>query len=333
MMHRHLPLLTLLALLLTACGTDSKHFKIEGRFLHINQGEFYIYSEDGETDGIDTIKVEGGRFAYETACQRPSTLIMVFPNFSRQPVFAEPGKTVSIEGDASHLKQMEVKGTDDNVLMTAFRRQVADASPPETRKLAAKFAENHADSRVSTYIVKTYLLATAEPDLREALRITNIMTDKQPRNGEVARLQQTLKALTQGSVGNRLPAFSARDMQGRPVSAAALSKGVAVITLYASWNYDSMDLLRRLKMLRRQKGNRFEIATFSVDASSRETYNALRYDSIAWPVVCDGRMFEGETVARLGLRTVPANLLLRDGRIIARNLSTQDLIKRIEQSI
>ena len=70
-MRHKLFLLALLSVLLVSCGTDGKHFKFEGRFLHLNQGEFYLYSEDGAVSGIDTIKVEGGRFAYEMACDPP----------------------------------------------------------------------------------------------------------------------------------------------------------------------------------------------------------------------------------------------------------------------
>ena len=81
-MRHKLFLLALLSVLLVSCGTDGKHFKFEGRFLHLNQGEFYLYSEDGAVSGIDTIKVEGGRFAYEMACDHPATLVLVFPNFS-----------------------------------------------------------------------------------------------------------------------------------------------------------------------------------------------------------------------------------------------------------
>lgn len=176
-MRHKLFLLALLSVLLVSCGTDGKHFKFEGRFLHLNQGEFYLYSEDGAVSGIDTIKVEGGRFAYEMACDHPATLVLVFPNFSRQPIFAEPGKTVSIKGDASHLKEMEVTGTDDNELMTAFRKQVAEASPPEAMKLAAKFAEDHPSSRVSAYLVKSYLVAATKPDYQEALRLTRILLE------------------------------------------------------------------------------------------------------------------------------------------------------------
>lgn len=54
-----------LTLALVSCETKSGYFKIDGRFLNLNQGEFYVYSPDGIISGIDTIKVDGGRFTYE----------------------------------------------------------------------------------------------------------------------------------------------------------------------------------------------------------------------------------------------------------------------------
>ena len=118
---RKLTTLILLTLVLVGCGTAGNRFKVEGRILNMNQGEFYVYSLDGSVNGIDTVRVDGGRLAYETVCERPTTLIMVFPNFSEQPIFAEPGKTVKLSADASHLKELEVTGTDENKLMNKFR--------------------------------------------------------------------------------------------------------------------------------------------------------------------------------------------------------------------
>lgn len=109
---------------------------MDGRLLNLNQGEFYVYSPDGVFDGIDTIKVEGGRFTLETQCKESGTLVIVFPNFSEVPVFAEPGKSVSVKGDASHLKEIEIEGTKENELMTAFRQQLVKASPPEEMSYA-----------------------------------------------------------------------------------------------------------------------------------------------------------------------------------------------------
>lgn len=127
---KHLYILILAILTLASCGTDSRHFKLEGRLLNLNQGEFYVYSPDGAMRGLDTIKVQAGRFSYITECDAPKTLVIVFPNYTEQPVFAQPGKSVDIKGDASHLKEMTVKGTKDNELMNKFREQIHSASLP-----------------------------------------------------------------------------------------------------------------------------------------------------------------------------------------------------------
>ena len=87
-------LILFITLVLTSCGVSSGHFKFEGKFLNMNQGEFYVYSPDGGFEGVDTIKVEGGRFTFETECKEDFTIMLVFPNFSEQPIFAKSGKSV-----------------------------------------------------------------------------------------------------------------------------------------------------------------------------------------------------------------------------------------------
>ena len=136
-------ILILLILGFVSCSTDKKHFSFDGRLTNINQGEFYVYGLDDASAGLDTVKVEAGRFSYEMPCTKPSILMLVFPNFSEQPIFAEPGKSVDVKGDASHLKELEVTGSKTNELMNKFRRQIANASPPEMERYAAQFIVDH----------------------------------------------------------------------------------------------------------------------------------------------------------------------------------------------
>ena len=42
----------LLSLLLVSCGKHSGYFKIDGRLLHINQGELFVYSPEGVIAGL-----------------------------------------------------------------------------------------------------------------------------------------------------------------------------------------------------------------------------------------------------------------------------------------
>lgn len=331
-MKRFLPFVLFLVLL-SSCGVDRKHFKLEGRLLNLNQGEFYIYSENGAINGIDTIKVEGGRFAYEMDCKEPTTLLLVFPNFSVQPIFAEPGKSVDIDGDASHLKEITVKGTKENELMNKFREQIASASPPEKKKYAAQFIADHPKSVVSPYLLKTYFVACAEPDYPEAFRLANALHKSQPKNGDVVRLLTALKTYGKCKVGDALPSFTATDTEGRTVSSASYSSGLAVIVAWASWNFDSMDMLRTIKRVQRKSGGKLKVLMVSVDATSADCKAPLRIDSISWPNVCDGQMFDGNIVQRLGLFAVPDNVLVENGKVIARGLTVEDLKSKLEEKL
>lgn len=327
-----LSLLLLLTLVLVSCGTDSYHFEIDGRLINLNQGEFYVYSPDGGISGVDTIKVEGGRFAYEIPCDQPCVLMIVFPNFSQLPIFAAPGKQVEIKGDASHLKELEVKGTKANELMTKFRQQVASASPPEMKKYAEQFVKDHPDSPVSPYLVNQYFVQTPQPDYAKALELLTLMTTLQPKNGLLNRLLPDIKQMKDVTFSGKLKDFYTTDMKGRPVSAANLRAAqVAVINVWASWSYESMEIQRLLKEQQRKNHGSLQVLSINVDATVKKCRDTQEMDSITWPTICDELMFDGKLVRQLGLTSIPDNIVLKKGNIVARGLSPQEMREKLEQ--
>lgn len=329
-MTKHITYLILLTLVLVSCGVDGKHFKLEGRFLHLNQGEFYVYSTDGVLDGIDTIKIEGGRFAYEIPCDEEGTLVMVFPNFSEQPVFTQPGKTVEIKADASHLKELEAEGTDNNKLMTAFRKQVSNMSPQQAIDAAAEFVKHNPKSDVSAWLIRKYFILAPKPDYAKAKQLLDLMIAEQPKNGKLVNLQQQLIGLT-ATAGKSLPIFTATDINGNKVTQANLTQSPnAVVFLWASWNYESTDMQRQLKRLKAAKGNGLSVIGVCIDPSKSEMQQYLRQDSISWPTINDGMMFDTKIAKQLGLSQVPANILLKNGKIVGRNLRMNELKEKIE---
>ena len=321
-----------LALLLAACGVDGKRFRVEGRFLNLNRGEFYVYSTNGLIDGIDTVKLEGGRFTYDIPCEREGTLVMVFPNFSEQPIFAQPGKSVDIEGDASHLKELTVKGTKDNKLMNQFREAIANASPPQVAKIAAMFAADNPTSLVSVYLVRRYFITTPTPNYKEAERLVKLLLAQQPKNGELNRMQTLISTLAKTSVGVPLPAFQARSTKGEKVSQQPYNKAaVAVFNVWSTTNMQSMEIQRMLKQKVRDSKGKLQVVSLCVDPILRECNDVLQRDSISWPNICDGAMFEGDVAKKLGIYTVPFNILLKNGKIIARDLDNNQLKEQLDK--
>ena len=320
------------SLTLTACGVSSNRFQLEGRFLHMDQGEFYVYSPDGGIEGVDTIKVIDGRFTYEAPCKDKFTLMIVFPNFSEQPVFAEPGKSVDIKADASHLKELTVKGSKDNELMNSFREQILNVSPPEETRIAERFIKDNPASVVSVFLVRKYFVAALSPDYAKASQLLSILSKEQPGNGNLARLTQQIKWLKSAGIGSQLPVFTAYDTNGKLISSTSLASApVAVITTWSSSVFDSMDLLRELKKRQRSSQGKLKLMSICIDGNKADCKRNLERDSISWPNVCNGDLLADKTLLKLGLIGIPDNIVLKNGKIVARSLKKNELNSKLDQ--
>mgnify|MGYP002624336802 CR=1 FL=1 len=322
----------LLSLLFTACGAPKGEFRLEGHFLKMNQAEFYVYSPDGVINGIDTIHLAGGRFTYEIPCTDEGTLMIVFPNFSEHPVFAESGTSVSLNGDASHLKELSAEGTEANKLISGFRLQTADASPVETRKLAQQFIENNPRSIAAVYLFQKYYIQEAEPDISQGTRLLEILRKSQPDNLSVSRIETLFGIKKASSVGQSLPNFSANGMNGQTVSRSSLAGSYAVVSTFSSWNYESQEQQRQLSRIARRSQGRLRLLSVSLDANRSECKRVVSRDTLSHPVVCDQLMFDSPLLATFGLQTIPDNIIIdKNGKIIAHGLNTEDLKKRLNE--
>ena len=322
-------LLSFLTLLLASCGTDSRHFKIDGHLLNLNQGEFYVYSPDGSvTHGMDTIKVQAGRFSYLVECDRPMTLMIVFPNFTEQPVFAEPGKSVDIKGNASHLKELTVKGTKANKLMNAFREQILSASPAEIKKCAIQMAEDNPESAVAVYLVRRYLVAVDRPDYTTAARLLKLIVEKQPDNQFAARLLASCNGKTTINNGSKLPSFSANDINGKVVNNATLASVPNVVFyVWATWNYSSTSQLRQLADMERQSDGKLKVVSICLNPDKSSCQRTLKqYGADNITTICDGRMVNGDLFNKLGLYNLPDNILIKNGTIVEQHIEFSRLI-------
>lgn len=328
-------LIALAALLaLTSCGAGNGRFRIEGRFRNLNRGEFYVYSPDGGTTGRDTIQVVDGRFSYNVPLSDKATFILIFPNFSQQVVFGENGKVAKISGDASHMREMEITGTDDNELMTDFRLAANRLSPPEVKEAAARFVEENPASLASLYIVNSHFLQASQPDYAEASRLLKLMLKEDPSNGRVALLLKQVESLKPSSIGAMLPQFTATDTDGRAISRKSLNGKVNVVSAWASWSYDSVNLQQWLRRFKKEKGADLAVVSICVDADRKACLRQMKADSINWPNVCDGRMWDTPLMQTLGLSTVPGNIVAdANGKIVARNLNTSQMKEQLEKML
>jgi len=335
MLKKSLTLLTVVVaiIVVASCSSDGDAFKIEGRFKNINQSDFYIYSIEGPSATFDTIHIRDGRIAYRRQLSSPAILSIIFPNFSEQPVFAEPGKTVNIKGDVSHLREIQVKGTRDNELMNKWRSRLADSSPDECKQITQQFVDDNPNSRVGIYLIYKYLIQSVKPDYALAAELVKKLLKKQPHDGYLVRLDRMLAALSHINIGSQLPSsLKAMSLDSTAVDFAAIRKAdVAVISTWASWEVNSMTQQRHLSSLARDARGRMTLLGISLDATKTEAKEAIKRDTLRWPTVCDELMFQSPLVDSLALTSVPDNIVLQRGKVVARSLPTDQLLEKVKE--
>ena len=292
-----------------------------------------MYSPDGAINDIDTIKVLGGRFAYEIPCESEGTIVIVLPNYTEIPVFVEPGKSVDMTADASHIKDIEVTGTDANERMTEWRKNTSSQSPEGLKKQAEQFIRENPSSIVSRWRLRKHFVVTAMPDLKKAKELVRLMeksTDKEP---SVMRLVVGLENLPL-QVGDVLPAFKAKDLRGNDVLASQYRVGKAVILVWSSWDYEGQSIsrrvLRKIEEMKSQDKQVPKVLGISIDASAVKAKKTIGNDSTAWSTICDGLMWDSPVVKAMGSTRVPDNFILENGKVKACHLGAEELLKQLD---
>jgi hypothetical protein len=259
---------------------------------------------------------------------------VVFPNFSEIPVFAEPGVTITMEGDAVHLKETEVKGTNINKEMTAFRLKTSAMMPPGVKGTATQYIYERPESPICAYLLTKYFVMVPNPDYDNIQKLGKMIMKAQPDNQQVADLLKRLGALRAVKKGGHLPTFSAKGLKGEMVSSTDLNAKVNVISLWASWNYESMSIQGLLARMQREHPGQLKVVSISVDGSVKDCRHIVDRDSVKWSTVCDGRMWESPVLQQLGMTYLPDNIVIdNQGKIVARTLNYQDLTNKLQELI
>ncbi len=326
-------LFTLLTLLLlTSCGPSGNQFRLAGRLRNINQGQFLVYSPDGAFAGIDTIKVQNGRFVYEKEVRKDVTLMLVFPNFSEQAVFASPGEEVEIKGDATHLKEMTITGTNENDELTKLRIRLNKLTPPEIAAAVAEYIQEEPSSMISIYLLDKYFVNAKTPDYVEAQRLATLMLKANPDNGRLRKLKKQLDGLKNSRLQAMLPVVSSTDINGKSISTSQVKGKIGVISTWATWNFPSTDIQRKLRKLQKQYPQELSLISICIDGDKRECKKRVDRDSLLWTIVCDEQMFQTPIVQQLGLFVVPSMVVTnKQGKIVARDIEPNKVVEELEK--
>lgn len=319
--------------LLTGCEKQRQTFRLEGTFKGFNQGELYICGIDGNFP-LDTVAVVKSKFQYEVALEEPTAFIVIFPNFSEVPVYGEKGAKVTIEGDVSHLREIDVDGTKENEVLTKYRKKTSHQTPPEVALSTEQFIREHPTSPFALYLIRKVFFQSPQPDYKRAAELTELVMQANPETSEELKAQmKRMQGISYLKDGANLPSFIATDINGDTIKSSDLNAKVNVITVWNLDNFEGQGTLRQLQKRQKQAGSdNLKVLTICLDADIKACRKKLERDSIVWSTICDGQLWDSPVMYQTGLSYITDNILIDDkGKIIAHSLSQDDLMSRIDK--
>ena len=331
-----LPLLSLcFALLaLASCGPDKKTARLSGKIEGLDQAALLIYPADaveGDGGSLDSIKVNRGSFSYDRPTTVPLLLTLVYPNNSFTTIIAQPGKEVTLSGDANRLKEMEVVGTDDNKQFTEFRLSVLKLSEKDAQMRAATYIRTHPKSWTSVALLYHYFDRVASRSEQPTLSLLDLLKKHQPTNQQLAAIDARLRPQVRTAIGGFLPNFTATTLSQQTLRSADFKGQPTLLIFSASWDSHNYYLRQQLRKLKSARGNRLRIINFSLDESQQKAEERAKNDSLQ-SVVYLKNMLANPLVKTLGLRYPSGNILTNaQGRIIGRDLPTEELADKVNE--
>lgn len=335
-MKSSLLLLCFSLLALASCGPDSQTVRVSGKIEGIDQADLLIYPADaveGDEGSLDSVKVNRGSFSYDRPTTAPLLLTLVYPNNSFTTFIAQPGEEVSLSGDANRLKEMQVIGTEENKQLTEFRLSVLKLSEKDAQMRAETYIRSHPESWTSVALLYQYFDRVESRREQPTLALLDMLKKHQPTNQQLAAIDARLRPQLRTAVGARLPNFTAQTIAKQTLRSADFKGQPTLLIFSANWDSHNYYLRQQLRKLRAARGNRLRIVHFALDESLQKAEDRARNDSLQ-SVVYLKDMLANPLVKTLGMRYPSSNILINaEGRIIARDFSTEQLADKVNEAL
>lgn len=327
----------LLALLLAACSDSGDNVVLTGNIKGLGNDTIYIYGADALYPNVDTIFARRGKFKKQVQADTLLQTWLFFSNGYQHPVFMNKRDRISIKGSAADLEHLNVSGTDDNELLSAFLADTTDTAPMADRVEA--FVKENPASPAGIYLLQRYVAYADQPDEQKVSDIIKLMDDRLHDWNAVRTLQERSDEILGMHIGRQALFFRA-PIGGSTKTLSSYNGKYLLLHFWASWDRASLGSLpdyRKLYKDSQKKGSELKdlaMLGVSLDMVKPTWRSIIEADSLEWDQTCDFKGWNSTIVTQYAVRHLPSDVLISpDGKVIGIDLlSSQAIEDKIKEA-
>ena len=357
----------LVALLLFACKTAPESapnaFKLNGEMVGTESAKLYLQRyENGEFFPIDSAELTGGIFEFAGSVEVPQRFYLSQKGKDKRVSFFMDAGEMNVKIHTDSIAFAKVVGSKledeyqafDQSLLTFTEQEdanyaayvAADSSNTELiKEIENKFAEidqaknDHVrayvkannSSPVSAYVAYRYL--SFEGGYENLEKIIGDLDPTLSTSPYVKIMSDRSEILKKVAVGQAAPDFALETPDGGSISLSDYKGKYLLIDFWASWcGPCRAENPHVVAIYEDMKDKDFDILGVSFDSNKDKWLGAIEEDKLAWSHVSDLKGWASAAGKLYGVNSIPHTVLLdKEGMIIAKDLSSEELRMRLEE--
>ncbi len=303
--------------LLAACG-EKTDYRVELKLSELEPQNIYAVFESADEKQVDTVVYKPGEPVRITREKGHYDVLTIF--FENHQggitVYLEPGRKITVTGDARYPLTLQIKGTRTNDLLSNFRKQAAELlnektelsgadakrTDAETAKsghmarlaninhelalMAEEFITNHPNEEASAILIQDYILDPDDPARAE--KLIGTLSPKLNETYTLKNLKAYCARATRTMVGAVAPDFKLDNVYGETFTRDSFSGRNLVLAFTAAW----CDLCKTEKLLLDKIQSDFrrqdvDVVLVSLDEDASDVRSLMKADTIHWNVFTD----------------------------------------------
>jgi peroxiredoxin len=341
-------LIAAMAVLMAACTSTPKvkTFKVNVNLANADGQTVYL-QKDGQV--LDSAVIENWDAVFTTpVCDDNEMYSIMLPGWRRAFPFFTDNVDVTLEGDAQNPNAILVKGSESQDRLIAFTESyneleakleaditMSQEDADEILKMHCfDFVWDNPTDPVAHYVMYRYKWAFGPCELRTML--DNIHhADSTLTNKNLQMAEEYVAKQERVQAGQPIIDFTQNDPEGNPITLSEHAEGkLLLVDFWASWCPDcrkaNPDVVAAYQKYHDQG---FDVLGVSLDTNKEAWLAAIEKDGLTWTHVSDLQGWNNAAGVLYAIAFIPQNALIKDGKIVARNLEGEWLMEEIARQL
>lgn len=320
--------------ILTPVQAQESTFSLIGKTKDIKDGSWLYFQDlvNGET--LDSAKVQHNSFKFDTKLPEPRMWLMLHTKDRSK------FKEVWLQDKPMHFNPSNVDFQDAEVTGSVSQQLVEEEksiykdfdkiSDAELRKRQETFIENNPNALIS---LRMLYEVSGKWGQETTGKYFEMFPEEIKQSSFGKRILSFLNNDNIPQLGEQYTDFELPKSDGATKKFSELTGKVTLLQFWASTCYPSKMQNQELKKLyRKYKSDGLEIVAVSRDTEQQEWVKAIEKDNLKWPQLSSLQGWEGPVFTNYGIRKTPSNYLINsEGKVVARNLSGDELEEKIQE--